>query len=92
VRVLLVQPSLDPPGGGHLVAAWMLEALRGPPEIVGDEPRLAFRDPTEAAERVLAAHRDPALQAELRATLAPRAERCSSARFVDELRSIVAAR
>lgn len=28
MRVLLVQPSLDPPGGGNLVAAWMLEALR----------------------------------------------------------------
>ena len=29
MKVLLVQPSLDPPGGGNLVAAWMLEALRG---------------------------------------------------------------
>jgi glycosyltransferase involved in cell wall biosynthesis len=28
VRVLFVQPALDPPGGGNLVAAWMLEALR----------------------------------------------------------------
>src|SRR5262249_49770708 len=28
VRILLVQPSLDPPGGGNLVAAWMLQALR----------------------------------------------------------------
>jgi glycosyltransferase involved in cell wall biosynthesis len=28
VRILLVQPSLAPPGGGNLVAAWMLEALR----------------------------------------------------------------
>jgi len=28
VRVLLVQPSIAPPGGGNLVAAWMLEALR----------------------------------------------------------------
>lgn len=27
-RILLVQPSLNPPGGGNLVAAWMLEALR----------------------------------------------------------------
>lgn len=26
---LLVQPSLQPPGGGNAVAAWMLEALRG---------------------------------------------------------------
>jgi len=28
-RVLIVQPSFQPPGGGHAVAAWMLEALRG---------------------------------------------------------------
>ena len=28
-RVLIVQPSFQPPGGGHGVAAWMLEALRG---------------------------------------------------------------
>src|SRR5262245_42008267 len=26
-RVLLVQPSLQPPGGGNGVAAWMLQAL-----------------------------------------------------------------
>ena len=29
MRILLVQPSITPPGGGNLVAAWMLEALRG---------------------------------------------------------------
>ena len=28
MRILLVQPSIAPPGGGNLVAAWMLEALR----------------------------------------------------------------
>lgn len=27
-KVLLVQPSLQPPGGGNAVAAWMLEALK----------------------------------------------------------------
>lgn len=27
-RILLVQPTLNPPGGGNLVAAWMLEGLR----------------------------------------------------------------
>lgn len=27
-RVLMVQPSLNPPGGGNGVAAWMLEALK----------------------------------------------------------------
>jgi glycosyltransferase involved in cell wall biosynthesis len=35
VRILFVQPSLAPPGGGNLVAAWMLEALR-------DEHRLTL--------------------------------------------------
>jgi glycosyltransferase involved in cell wall biosynthesis len=35
VRILLVQPSLAPPGGGNLVAAWILEALR-------DEHRLSL--------------------------------------------------
>jgi glycosyltransferase involved in cell wall biosynthesis len=28
-RVLMVQPSLNPPGGGNGVAAWMIEALKG---------------------------------------------------------------
>ena len=32
-RVLLVQPSLQPPGGGNAVAAWMVQALRGHTEI-----------------------------------------------------------
>jgi len=27
-RVLMVQPSINPPGGGNAVACWMLEALR----------------------------------------------------------------
>jgi glycosyltransferase involved in cell wall biosynthesis len=27
-RVLVVQPSLNPPGGGNVVAAWILQALR----------------------------------------------------------------
>ena len=27
-RVLMVQPSLNPPGGGNGVAAWMMEALK----------------------------------------------------------------
>ena len=26
-RVLLVQPSMQPPGGGNGVAAWVLQAL-----------------------------------------------------------------
>lgn len=29
LRVLLVQPSLQPPGGGNAVAAWMLQAMAG---------------------------------------------------------------
>ena len=27
-RILFVQPSLNPPGGGNVVAAWMIEALK----------------------------------------------------------------
>ncbi len=33
MRVLLVQPSLAPPGGGNGVAAWILEALKGRCEL-----------------------------------------------------------
>ena len=29
VRILFAQPSLQPPGGGNGVAAWMIQALRG---------------------------------------------------------------
>lgn len=32
-RVLIVQPSLQPPGGGNAVAAWVLEALRDDCEV-----------------------------------------------------------
>ena len=32
-RVLVVQPSLQPPGGGNAVAAWMLQALAGRHEL-----------------------------------------------------------
>ena len=32
-RLLLVQPSLQPPGGGNGVAAWMVETLRGVHEL-----------------------------------------------------------
>jgi glycosyltransferase involved in cell wall biosynthesis len=42
-RVLMVQPSLNPPGGGHGVAAWMLEALKSEHRITvltWDVPRL----------------------------------------------------
>lgn len=33
LRVLLVQPSLQPPGGGNAVAVWLLQALAGIHEI-----------------------------------------------------------
>jgi glycosyltransferase involved in cell wall biosynthesis len=33
VRILLVQRSLEPPGGGNAVAAWMIHALAGPHEV-----------------------------------------------------------
>lgn len=76
----------------HAGCIAFVHASAGPREIVGDDPRLLFRDPAEAAERLLAVHRDPASQDALRATLAERARQFSSARFADELRAIVAAR
>ena len=33
MRILLVQRTLDPPGGGNAVAAWMLQALVGDHEV-----------------------------------------------------------
>jgi glycosyltransferase involved in cell wall biosynthesis len=45
MKVLLVQPSLAPPGGGNLVAAWMLEALRDEHELT----LLAWEPPDLAA-------------------------------------------
>src|SRR5262249_29974406 len=33
MRILFVQPSLSPPGGGNGVAAWMLQALREAHEV-----------------------------------------------------------
>ncbi|MFA6165704.1 MAG: glycosyltransferase family 4 protein [Gemmatimonadaceae bacterium] len=33
LRVLVVQPSLQPPGGGNAVAAWILQALAGAHDI-----------------------------------------------------------
>lgn len=68
-----------------------VHASGGPRDIVGSDPRLTFRDPAEAAERLLAVHADPRLQNELRAMLAARAAQYSTTRFVDELRAIVAA-
>ena len=44
VRVLLVQRSIAPPGGGNLVAAWILESLRDEHEVTllaWDTPDLA---------------------------------------------------
>jgi hypothetical protein len=45
VRILRIQPSLDPPGGGDFVAAWMLQALRDGHEL----SLLAWRPPDLAA-------------------------------------------
>jgi glycosyltransferase involved in cell wall biosynthesis len=33
MRVLIVQPSLQPPGGGNAPAAWMVQALKGRHEV-----------------------------------------------------------
>jgi glycosyltransferase involved in cell wall biosynthesis len=43
MKILFVQPSLAPPGGGNLVAAWMLEALRAEHDLTllaWDRPNL----------------------------------------------------
>ena len=40
-RVLVVHPSLQPPGGGNCVAAWALQALRGEHDVT----MLAWRRP-----------------------------------------------
>jgi glycosyltransferase involved in cell wall biosynthesis len=45
VKILLVQPSLDPPGGGNLVGVWMLQALRDDHELA----LLAWKPPDLAA-------------------------------------------
>jgi glycosyltransferase involved in cell wall biosynthesis len=45
VKVLLVQPSIDPPRGDHLVAAWMLQALRDEHEL----SLCTWKDPDLAA-------------------------------------------
>jgi hypothetical protein len=50
-RVLLVQPSLQPPGGGKGVAAWIIEALKPDyesptlnlPKLLYDLPKALFR-------------------------------------------------
>jgi glycosyltransferase involved in cell wall biosynthesis len=61
----------------------------GPIEIVGDDDRLLFGSPDEAAEKIGAVLRDPSRQASLRAHLARRAERFSAEAFVTRFREIV---
>ncbi len=42
-RVLMVQPSVNPPGGGNGVAVWMIEALKGRHQVTlltWETPRL----------------------------------------------------
>lgn len=63
----------------------------GQMEIVGDEPALLYENEEEAVEKILRVMADPAEQARLRAQLATRGERFSTARFVAEIREIVAA-
>lgn len=63
----------------------------GQMEIVGDEPALSFDDEDEAAEKIVGVMTNPEEQTRLRAYLAPRGERFSTARFVAEIRAIVAA-
>lgn len=64
-------------------------ASGGPLEIIGDEPRLLFRDVNDGADALAAALRDPAREAALRAHLATRRELFSSEAFCAAVRDVV---
>jgi glycosyltransferase involved in cell wall biosynthesis len=58
----------------------------GQREIVGADPRLLYRSVDEGADRLAAVIGDPALQAELRRSLVPRAETFTPAHFSARVR------
>lgn len=62
----------------------------GQVEIVGDEPALLYDTEEDAVEKIAGVMRDDDAQARLRAHLATRGERFSVARFVREIRDVVA--
>ncbi len=61
----------------------------GPREIVGEEPRLAFRNEDEAVERIVGMLRSTASRAEALAHLAERRRGFSAERFAEGLRAVV---
>jgi glycosyltransferase involved in cell wall biosynthesis len=80
-------------GPAELVRAGALVWLArggGQVEIVGDEPSLLYDTEEEAAEKIAAVLANPAEERRLRERMAVRAERFTPARFVDEVREIVA--
>ncbi|MGD9763184.1 MAG: glycosyltransferase [Candidatus Binatia bacterium] len=66
-RILFVQPSLNPPGGGSVVAAWMIQALRSEHTITllgwtaPDLPRINRYAGTTLTQRDFAVRLVPAL-------------------------------
>lgn len=64
----------------------------GPPEILGREGRLLYRDFDDAAEKIEAVLESSELQEELRAILARRADEYSEELFAARIRQIVARR
>ena len=62
----------------------------GQMEIVGHEPELMYDTDDEAVEKILAALQNPSEQARLRRHLTIRSEMFSTARFVHQVRDIVA--
>jgi glycosyltransferase involved in cell wall biosynthesis len=80
-------------GPAELVRAGALVWLArggGQVEIVGDEPSLLYDTEDEAAEKIAAVLANPAEERRLREHLHERAERFAPARFVREVRDIVA--
>jgi glycosyltransferase involved in cell wall biosynthesis len=67
-----------------------VSASGGPPEIVGNDPRLLFRDAAEAAGKIDALMGDRALQERVRDALAARRERFTPAYFMQRMRDVVA--
>ena len=62
----------------------------GPPEIIGDDPRLTFQDPQEAAQKIAAVLASCELQGALRTWVERRRELFSAERFSKELRAVAA--
>src|SRR5437762_218384 len=77
MRILVIQPHLEPFGGGAGVCAWMLQALKD--------------RASEAVAKMSAALDDAALRATLDDRLRARREHLAPERFVMDVRRLVAA-